>query len=497
MPLSRRAALALPVALFALSALTLILLRPATPVDETRYLAVAWEMVTRGEHLVPHLNGAVYGHKPPLLFWLMDAVWAVTGVSGFAARLVGPAAAVLSVALTGVLARQLWPGEPARAPRAMLILATLPLFLTFGSATMFDALLTATVLTALIGVLRGDWRLVGLGLGLGALAKGPVVLIHVLPVLLAQPWWRGTGWRATAGMAARGLALGAGIVALWLVPALLTGGEAYGVEVLWRQSAGRVVSAFDHGRPVWFYLALLPLMVWPFGWLPGRPQPGRAAGRMLGLWMAAALAAFSLISGKQMHYLLPELPALALLAATVPARALSPWRRALLVLPLIGVVALPVAAAVGRLGALPPLPPAALALAGVSLMAGVLGLWRLPPATGVPALALGAVLGLHFAAAPVLFARYDTAPIAAHLAGREGDGLALMAADYAGEFNFAARLTAPVALLPDAAAAAAWGAAHPEGTLIVPGAKPPGAGWALRETLPLRSRDYRLYRRAG
>ena len=86
MPLSRRAALALPVALFALSALTLILLRPATPVDETRYLAVAWEMVTRGEHLVPHLNGAVYGHKPPLLFWLMDAVWAVTGVSGFAAR---------------------------------------------------------------------------------------------------------------------------------------------------------------------------------------------------------------------------------------------------------------------------------------------------------------------------------------------------------------------------------------------------------------------------
>ena len=60
--------------LFTLTALTLILLRPLMPVDETRYLAAAWEMRTSGSAWVPHLNGALYGHKPPLLFWLINLV---------------------------------------------------------------------------------------------------------------------------------------------------------------------------------------------------------------------------------------------------------------------------------------------------------------------------------------------------------------------------------------------------------------------------------------
>ena len=32
-------------------------LRPLFPVDETRYIAVAWEMWEQREFLVPHLNG--------------------------------------------------------------------------------------------------------------------------------------------------------------------------------------------------------------------------------------------------------------------------------------------------------------------------------------------------------------------------------------------------------------------------------------------------------
>ena len=46
------------------------LARPLMPVDETRYAAVAWEMWTRGDFIVPRLDGLPYDHKPPLLFWL-------------------------------------------------------------------------------------------------------------------------------------------------------------------------------------------------------------------------------------------------------------------------------------------------------------------------------------------------------------------------------------------------------------------------------------------
>ena len=42
--------------------------RPILPVDETRYISVAWEMWFGENFVVPHLNGTPYSHKPPLLF---------------------------------------------------------------------------------------------------------------------------------------------------------------------------------------------------------------------------------------------------------------------------------------------------------------------------------------------------------------------------------------------------------------------------------------------
>ncbi|NQU55596.1 MAG: glycosyltransferase family 39 protein, partial [Rhodospirillales bacterium] len=96
--------------------------RPFLPVDETRYLAVAWEMWRDGNFLVPHLNGEPYSHKPPLLFWLMHAGWAVFGVNEWWPRLVAPLFGLASLFLTSSLARRLWPSRPAVALAAPLIL---------------------------------------------------------------------------------------------------------------------------------------------------------------------------------------------------------------------------------------------------------------------------------------------------------------------------------------------------------------------------------------
>src|SRR6185312_5505438 len=75
------ALLALAIVLWAALVAVGLAARPPLPVDETRYLGVAWEMWQRGDFLVPHINGIAYHHKPPLLFWLMQAGWAVFGVS--------------------------------------------------------------------------------------------------------------------------------------------------------------------------------------------------------------------------------------------------------------------------------------------------------------------------------------------------------------------------------------------------------------------------------
>jgi len=64
---------------------TSLLCRPLFPVDETRYLTVAWEMFSNHNWILPTLNGIPYHHKPPVLFWLINLMWGIFGVSQSAA----------------------------------------------------------------------------------------------------------------------------------------------------------------------------------------------------------------------------------------------------------------------------------------------------------------------------------------------------------------------------------------------------------------------------
>jgi len=105
--------LALWLALLLLSLLT----RPLLPVDETRYLAVAWEMWRRGDFLVPYLNGAPYSDKPPLFFWLIHAGWWLFGVTEWWPRCV---AALVSLAALWATARLADAGIPLGSQTVLL-----------------------------------------------------------------------------------------------------------------------------------------------------------------------------------------------------------------------------------------------------------------------------------------------------------------------------------------------------------------------------------------
>src|SRR5262245_20009603 len=61
--------------------------------DEGRYAQIPREMLTRGDWVVPHLQGEPYLDKPPLFYWLVMLSYSLGGVGEAAARLV-PALAV-------------------------------------------------------------------------------------------------------------------------------------------------------------------------------------------------------------------------------------------------------------------------------------------------------------------------------------------------------------------------------------------------------------------
>ena len=300
-----------------------ILSRPLLPVDETRYLSVAWQAHQDGDYLVSHLNGETYAHKPPLLFWLINAVWKITGVAVTPARLVGPAAAIGCLLATSLLARRLWPDSPSTVQCAPLILVSSMLWMVLFPLTMFDTLMTLAGLSALLGVARAadgqfwsGWFIAGISMGLGILTKGPVILVHVLPTALSVWWWapqwRGRLWKWHLGLSSA-IGIAAMIGLAWALPAAKSGGPAYANELLFGQTAGRMVESFAHEQSFWWYLPWLPLCVLP--WLlfvpVWRSISSYQSDRGLKFVLVAALGTLtimSLVSGKQIHYLVPLLP---------------------------------------------------------------------------------------------------------------------------------------------------------------------------------------------
>lgn len=330
-----------------------IWLRPLWPVDETRYASVAWDMWLRGEFLVPQVNGEPYAHKPPLLFWMIHAGWFAFGVNDWWPRLVGPLCAALSVPLMMRLEQLLWPAGEARGAPIFVLFGSL-LFAAFITLTMFDLLLMLCVMVAMIGLLRAHrgelragWCWFGAGIALGVLAKGPVVLAHVLPVALVAPWWSQSArasWRRWYVSVFVALIGGAAIALLWAIPAAIQGGPDYARAIFWGQTAGRVSESFAHREPWWYYLAILPVLlfpwvVWPPLWRGMRALYRRdrsQSTRFLGAWLVLTIVFFSLVSGKQAKYLVPMLPAFAMLAGRALAGPSLVARSRSMLLPALG-----------------------------------------------------------------------------------------------------------------------------------------------------------------
>ena len=472
----------LAVGLATLFAVAAVFLRPLIPIDETRYLSVAWEMRLSHDWLVPHLNGEAYSHKPPMMFWLINLAWSVLGDGAVVARLVPAAFLPLTVWLTGVLGRRI--GGPAVGDRAALIAVSFVVFAVTSTLVMFDAMLTATCLTALIGLtLAADGRwlrgflLFGVMIGLGILTKGPAALIHVMPAALLAPLWgdrrrNWLGWYAGVLLAT---CLGAAIALAWALPAARAGGPEFGQMILWGQTTGRMVKAFDHARPVWYFLALAPALLLPWTvsrnlWMAIRRGASSDHGPRLHRlpWIAAAgtFVLFSLVSGKQIHYVAPALPSLAIGVALLLSRRPEPvTEEGFAVVAFVAGVIMVLIYPLGLLGE--SWPPYAFAVGGAVTMLASALVWRLrrrPDAAG--AMTTAAIFaGLHVGAVLGGLSIYDPAWVTPWLQASSDERPVAVIGDYAGEYGYAARLTRPVERI-EPGQASQWLRTHPDGALI-------------------------------
>lgn len=315
---------------------TALYFRPLMPVDETRYVSVAWEMWLNKNFLVPHLNGSPYSHKPPLLFWLINFGWEVFGINEWWPRLVAPIFGLGCLILSVIICRKLWPLSQAHFIVPIMLLGTF-YWGIYTTLTMFDLIITFWALVGLIGLidiwkgqkLRG-WIFFTLAIGLGLLTKGPVIFVYILPSALFAPYWakseKSINWIYWYAKIIVGICCGVLIALIWAIPAGIAGGAEYQNLIFWGQSAGRIVESFAHREPIWWYIAIIPILLlpwllWPtliyklWTCLRGKKKKWDPSLRLLLLWATSTVVILSLISGKQPHYLMPIFPALAILGA--------------------------------------------------------------------------------------------------------------------------------------------------------------------------------------
>ena len=473
----------------ALLALAAFASRSYTPIDETRYLSVAWEMWQRGDFLVPFKNGEPYSHKPPLLFWLIHAGWWATGVNEWWPRLISPLFALICLVLSRRAAILLWPDRPQAARLVPWILLGSLLWSLYSQTIMFDLLMAFWVLLGILALVHASrhtphaCKLFALAIALGVLSKGPVILLHLLPPALLAPWWLSGNrveWKRWYRRLALAVLGGALLALLWAVPAGYQGGEAYRNAIFWGQTANRMVESFAHQRPFWWYLPLLPALLYP--WLLW-PALWRHAGglkrdmdsglRLTLAWMLPALLAFSLVSGKQVHYLLPEFPAFALLAARLLAedeRRSRAWLPALVLVALgVVVLLLPVLHLSEGMKALARAP--AWGGLGFFAVAGWLLLKKDSPANLVARLAaasMTATLLINLALFRLVAPAYDVHPMSREIALFQAQGRPVaQLGEYHAQYQFAGRLLRPIGELRDGREASEWLKAHPQGLIVL------------------------------
>ncbi|PWK92413.1 4-amino-4-deoxy-L-arabinose transferase-like glycosyltransferase [Fulvimonas soli] len=514
--------------LWSAAALLAIFSHGPMPLFSTRTLAVAWEMWSQHHWLVPYINGEPYSEKVPLLFWMIHAGWFAFGVNDVWPRVLEVAFGAIQLVLAATLARRLFPDRPWIAKATPWLLMALSYAFLFGLQIMYEVLLAAWVLGALLCLTPSPrraeprWLLFGLLLGAGLLTKGPVMLLHVAFPWLLGPLWSEWAREHRARWYGRGLLavlLGLAILLAWALPAGFSGGEAYRHRLFFTQTAGRVVDGVappdtlqNHAQPFWWYLLCLPVLMFPLSAWPRataalamlrRPlEPGL---RFLLCWLLPNFVAFSLVSGKQAYYPLPEFgggvmliaAAVALLRERHPRLGANGWLGTwplgvggLLLAALL--FALPDLVASGRLHG-EWLDAASLYSRSFSVVFLLLGLLLLLRGRGemrrLAFAGLAGTLAMNTLFTLTLWPNYDLRPATDLLRAADGSGRAIgIVGGYDGQFHFAGRLTRPLARLQYDASLQAFAQAHPDG-LVVTHLNHPGAD-AMRYALlvqPFRS----------
>ncbi len=307
--------------------------------DEPRYAQVAREMLDRRDWVTPTLQGKPWLEKPTLYYWEAMLSFRVAGVTDQAARLPGAFdAAMLIVGIYFFLGRF----RPGSEFNGSLIAASCAAVIGFAHAAATDMPLAAAFAIALLGwyAWYESRRRIYLSafyifLALGTLAKGPVApALSAVIIFLFVAVKR--DWRAISRtLWMPGIVLYLAVMLPWYIAVQLRNPGFFRFFILEHNFARFSENVYHHDQPFWFYLPvfLLAMMPWTLAlilavvsvvervrlvWSEGKgacASPEDSWPLFLLIWMLVPILFFSASQSKLPGYILPGVPAGALLVA--------------------------------------------------------------------------------------------------------------------------------------------------------------------------------------
>ena len=304
--------------------------------DEPRYAQVAREMLERHDWITPVLGGRPWLEKPPLYYWQAMLAYSVLGVSDVAARV------------------------PSAIDATLLVIAVYLFFLRFRRGVELDAALIVSACAGTIGYAHAAsmdmalaaafgmgmlvwwaWReserriylaLFYVCIALGMLAKGPVAPFLAAAVIVLFAVVARDFRVVVRTMWPPGILLFLAIALPWYVAVQMRNPQFFREFILQHNVARFSSDLYHHRQPFWYYLpvtaaALVPWTVFVIAafvqsartWWSAR-KSGFAESDLewrfslfAGCWLVVPVAFFSISQSKLPGYILPSIPAGAVL----------------------------------------------------------------------------------------------------------------------------------------------------------------------------------------
>jgi 4-amino-4-deoxy-L-arabinose transferase-like glycosyltransferase len=293
-------------------------------------------MAATNDYVMPRIDGMPYLDKPIVYFAAEAAAMEILGPTELAARLPAVLFTLATAFIVWWFAKRVWDEESALV--AAIAFLTMPLVLAFARTVIFDSALTFFMVVAIVAFYLEKPTLAWAAIGFGVITKGPVAI--AVPLLIAIPfairqkkfrslfsWW--------------GLVAFVVIIApwVWAVSQVVPDFLHY---VLVTETAQRLATkALKRTGPPWYFIPYVigGALPWAIVAIANAKELRRKldpATLYAILWILIPFIFFSISQSKRPQYILPVMPAIALLVA----RAVKGFRAAAIAWIALGVALL-------------------------------------------------------------------------------------------------------------------------------------------------------------